>query len=56
MSTHSGVVGRLSEHDPKHDVNLKCPTVFNYPTFSETCKVAALDVMNKLRMLEKYGN
>jgi NAD(P) transhydrogenase len=29
--------------------------VFNYPTFSETYKVAALDVMNKLRVLEKYG-
>jgi NAD(P) transhydrogenase len=29
--------------------------VFNYPTFSETYKVAALDVMNKLRVLDKYG-
>jgi NAD(P) transhydrogenase len=30
--------------------------VFNYPTFSETYKVAALDVMNKLRMVEKYAD
>ncbi len=28
--------------------------VFNYPTFSEAYKVAALDVMNKLRALSQY--
>jgi len=28
--------------------------VFNYPTFSEAYKVAALDVMNKLRALNQY--
>ena len=28
--------------------------VFNYPTFSEAYKVAALDVMNKLRALSRY--
>lgn len=28
--------------------------VFNYPTFSEAYKVAALDVMNKLRALSKF--
>ncbi|EFV13622.1 Si-specific NAD(P)(+) transhydrogenase [Segniliparus rugosus] len=28
--------------------------VFNYPTFSEAYKVAALDVMNKIRSLEQY--
>ena len=29
--------------------------VFNYPTFAETYKIAALDVMNKLRALEKFA-
>jgi NAD(P) transhydrogenase len=29
--------------------------VFNYPTFSEAYKIAALDVMNKLRALEKFS-
>jgi NAD(P) transhydrogenase len=29
--------------------------VFNYPTFSETYKVAALDIMNKSRMLHEYS-
>ena len=29
--------------------------VFNYPTFSETYKIAALDVMNKLRASEKFS-
>src|SRR2546423_13561198 len=28
--------------------------VFNYPTFSEAYKVAALDVMNKLRALNQF--
>ena len=28
--------------------------VFNYPTFSEAYKVAALDVMNKLRALSQF--
>jgi NAD(P) transhydrogenase len=28
--------------------------VFNYPTFAETYKIAALDVMNKFRALEKF--
>jgi len=28
--------------------------VFNYPTFSEAFKVAALDVMNKLRALSQF--
>lgn len=28
--------------------------VFNYPTFSEAYKVAALDVMNKLRSVEEF--
>jgi YNFM family putative membrane transporter len=28
--------------------------LFNHPTFSETCKIAALDVMNKLRALQKF--
>jgi NAD(P) transhydrogenase len=30
--------------------------VFNYPTFSEAYKVAALDVMNKLRALNQFRN
>ena len=30
--------------------------VFNYPTFSEAYKVAALDVMNKLRALSLFKN
>jgi NAD(P) transhydrogenase len=30
--------------------------VFNYPTFSEAYKVAALDVMNKLRALSEFRN
>lgn len=30
--------------------------VFNYPTFSEAYKVAALDVMNKLRALSQFRN
>lgn len=30
--------------------------VFNYPTFSEAYKVAALDVMNKLRALSQFKN
>jgi NAD(P) transhydrogenase len=29
--------------------------VFNYPTFSEAYKVAALDVMNKVRALNQFG-
>jgi NAD(P) transhydrogenase len=29
--------------------------VFNYPTFSEAYKVAALDVMNKVRALSQFG-
>jgi NAD(P) transhydrogenase len=29
--------------------------VFNYPTFSEAYKVAALDVMNKMRALHQFG-
>ena len=28
--------------------------VFNYPTFAEAYKVAALDVMNKMRMLSRF--
>ena len=28
--------------------------VFNYPTFTEAYKVAALDVMNKLRKLSRF--
>jgi pyruvate/2-oxoglutarate dehydrogenase complex dihydrolipoamide dehydrogenase (E3) component len=28
--------------------------VFNYPTFSEAYKVAALDVMNKVRALNQF--
>jgi NAD(P) transhydrogenase len=28
--------------------------VFNYPTFSEAYKVAALDVMNKVRALSHF--
>ena len=28
--------------------------VFNYPTFAEAYKVAALDVMNKLRTLTRF--
>ena len=28
--------------------------VFNYPTFSEAYKVAALDVMNKVRALSQF--
>jgi NAD(P) transhydrogenase len=28
--------------------------VFNYPTFAEAYKVAALDVMNKMRILSRY--
>ena len=30
--------------------------VFNYPTFSEAYKVAALDVMNKVRALSQFGS
>jgi NAD(P) transhydrogenase len=30
-------------------------TVFNYPTLSEAYKVAALDVANKLRAVERFG-
>ncbi|MGN6244834.1 MAG: Si-specific NAD(P)(+) transhydrogenase [Motilibacteraceae bacterium] len=30
-------------------------TVFNYPTLSETYKVAALDVVNKLRAVARFG-
>ena len=30
--------------------------VFNYPTFSEAYKVAALDVMNKMRALNQFRN
>jgi len=30
--------------------------VFNYPTFSEAYKVAALDVMNKVRALNQFGS
>ena len=30
--------------------------VFNYPTFSEAYKVAALDVMNKMRALSQFRN
>jgi NAD(P) transhydrogenase len=29
--------------------------VFNYPTFSEAYKVAALDVMNKVRALSQFS-
>ena len=29
-------------------------TVFNYPTLSEAYKVAALDVTNKIRALQKF--
>ena len=28
--------------------------VFNYPTFAETYKVAALDVTNKLRAVQEF--
>jgi NAD(P) transhydrogenase len=28
--------------------------VFNYPTFAEAYKVAALDVMNKIRTLSRF--
>jgi NAD(P) transhydrogenase len=28
--------------------------VFNYPTFAEAYKVAALDVMNKLRTITRF--
>ena len=28
--------------------------VFNYPTFSEAYKVAALDVMNKIRAVKSF--
>jgi NAD(P) transhydrogenase len=28
--------------------------VFNYPTFAEAYKVAALDVMNKLRTVSRF--
>jgi NAD(P) transhydrogenase len=28
--------------------------VFNYPTFTEAYKVAALDVMNKMRTLSRF--
>ncbi len=30
-------------------------TVFNYPTLSEAYKVAALDVVNKMRAVERFG-
>ena len=30
-------------------------TVFNFPTLSEAYKVAALDVSNKLRALDRFG-
>jgi NAD(P) transhydrogenase len=35
--------------------NYLIDAVFNDPTFSETYKVAALDVMNKLRALDKFS-
>jgi NAD(P) transhydrogenase len=28
--------------------------VFNYPTFAEAYKIAALDVMNKMRALSRF--
>jgi NAD(P) transhydrogenase len=31
-------------------------TVFNYPTLSEAYKVAALDVANKLRAVERFSS
>jgi NAD(P) transhydrogenase len=31
-------------------------TVFNYPTLSESYKVAALDVVNKMRAVSRFGN
>ncbi len=31
-------------------------TVLNYPTLSEAYKVAALDVTNKIRALEVFGD
>jgi NAD(P) transhydrogenase len=31
-------------------------TVFNYPTFSEAYKVAALDAVNKIRAVERYSS
>ena len=37
-------------------INYLVDAVFNYPTFSEAYKVAALDVMNKLRILDEYSH
>jgi len=31
-------------------------TVFNYPTLSEAYKVAALDVVNKFRAVDRFGS
>ncbi len=30
-------------------------TVFNYPTLSEAYKVAALDAVNKMRAVSRFG-
>jgi NAD(P) transhydrogenase len=30
-------------------------TVFNYPTLAESYKVAALDVLNRMRAVERFG-
>jgi NAD(P) transhydrogenase len=29
--------------------------VFNYPTFAESYKVAALDAMNRIKAMESFG-
>jgi NAD(P) transhydrogenase len=29
--------------------------VFNYPTFAESYKVAALDAMNRIRAMDSFG-
>ena len=38
----------------RHASTTSCDTVFNYPTFAEAYKVAALDVTNKLRALSQF--
>ena len=46
----------LDTHGYASTVDYLVDTVLNYPTLSEAYKVAALDVSNKMRALDAYGN
>lgn len=37
-------------------VDYLADAVFNYPTLAEYCKVAALDVTNKMRQVTRMSN